>query len=513
LEDSAAWNLFRGGDIMPRMRLCHLVYRSHIIVLALLVILTTGWAQERAPRKATAQRGPLPDSVGELEAQVRELQSALLEMRAEMASYRAEALRMRRELQATQDHLASGDHTMQGLTNTPETSPSASTAPENNVATLDAPKDQSGDQRLVRLEEEYQLLSGKIDEQYQTKVESASKYRVRLSGIVLLNVFNNRGAVDNADFPTLAVSPGPLDSGGSFGGTLRQSQLGLEVFGAQFKGAKASADLQLDFSGGFPNTLNGVTLGLVRLRTATLRLDWPRTSIVAGQDALFFSPLSPTSLASLAVPALSYAGNLWAWVPQVRAERRLDLSADSSITLQAGILDPLVGEPPLGGLLRTPQPGERSRQPGYATRVAWTHGPSDRRFTLGAGGYYSRQNWGFGRNVDGWAGMADWDMPLGRWFSFAGKFYRGRAVGGLSGAFGRSVLTTGPLIDRKTSLLGLNSMGGWGQLKFKPTATLEFNAASGQENPLTSDFRRFPPSQGTLYPSAVRNRSSLVNLI
>jgi len=33
----------------------------------------------------------------------------------------------------------------------------------------------------------------KVDEQYQTKVESASKYRMRLSGIVLLNLFSNWG--------------------------------------------------------------------------------------------------------------------------------------------------------------------------------------------------------------------------------------------------------------------------------------------------------------------------------
>ena len=59
------------------------------------------------------------------------------------------------------------------------------------------------------LEEEYQLLSGKVDDQYQTKVESASKYRVRLSGIVLMNLFSNQGVVDNIDLPTLAYrAPG-----------------------------------------------------------------------------------------------------------------------------------------------------------------------------------------------------------------------------------------------------------------------------------------------------------------
>jgi hypothetical protein len=34
------------------------------------------------------------------------------------------------------------------------------------------------------------LVQAKVDEQYQTKVESASKYRVRLSGIVLMNLLS-----------------------------------------------------------------------------------------------------------------------------------------------------------------------------------------------------------------------------------------------------------------------------------------------------------------------------------
>ena len=54
----------------------------------------------------------------------------------------------------------------------------------------------------------------------------------------------------------------------------------------------------------------------MRLRTATMRMDWENTAVVAGQDGLFFSPNSPTSFATLAQPALTNAGNLWSWVPR-----------------------------------------------------------------------------------------------------------------------------------------------------------------------------------------------------
>src|SRR5262249_43306468 len=145
--------------------------------------------------------------------------------------------------------------------------------------------------RVSRLEEESQLQAGKIDEQYQTKVESASKYRVRLSGMALLNLFSNRGTVDNQDVPNIALAPSSFDARGNFGGTVRQSEIGLEVFGPQIAGARTIGDIQFDLGGGFPATYNGVTSGLFRLRTATIRMDWSRTSVVAGQDNLFFSPL------------------------------------------------------------------------------------------------------------------------------------------------------------------------------------------------------------------------------
>ena len=103
---------------------------------------------------------------------------------------------------------------------------------------------------------------------------------------------------------------------------------------------------------------NGVDSGLFRLRVASLRMDWENTSIVAGQDKLFLSPLSPTSFASLALPAFSYAGNLWGWIPQVRLEHRFDLSPGQNITLQAGIWTTLTGNSLRSDASSTPAAGE-----------------------------------------------------------------------------------------------------------------------------------------------------------
>ena len=274
----------------------------------------------------------LSDLIHDLQSQVQALNSQLGDLRAEQQQTSEEARALRHELDLAKTQMLSATIESPGQYSTPGSVPI--NAPPGSASTLASPQGATEAERLSKLEENVDVIDAKVNDQYQTKVESGSKYRVRLSGIILLNLYDNRGLVDNQDFPEVAQPPqdNPLFvSPSSFGGSLRQSQIKLEAFGPDLAGARTSADLQFDFAGGFPNTWNGVAMGLVRLRTGTIRMDWANTSIVAGQDHLFFAPIAPTSLATLATPALSYAGNLWAWTPQVRVEHRFRLSDVSSV--------------------------------------------------------------------------------------------------------------------------------------------------------------------------------------
>jgi hypothetical protein len=184
------------------------------------------------------------------------------------------------------------------------------------------------------------------------------------------------------------------------------------------------------------------------------------------------------------------------------------------VLLQGGITDPLTGELPPVQYGRTPQAGEASRQPGYGTRAAWSHRIFDRQITVGGGGYYSRQDWGFERTVDAWAATSDWTLPLSNRWDLSGEFYRGRAIGGLGGALGRSVVFSGPASFYYTHVKGLNATGGWSQLKFRQTERLEWNAAFGQDSTRAKDLRLYPLFRQTYFdPSIARNRGSLVNFI
>ena len=368
-------------------------------------------------------------SVNQLQSQVQALGSQMTDMRAAQQQALLEAEQLRAELNRTREQLgaktASANQAYEPLPAPPPSSSSASVAANGQQL-----PEASLQERISKLEDEESLLNDKIIEQSQTKVESGSKYRVRLSGIVLLNTAVTRGNVDNLDFPQIATPPDASRSSGSFSGSLRQSQIGIEAFGPDIAGARTSANVKFDFAGGFPNAANGAALelcvcGMERYAwTGRIRLSLQvKTRSFSLRLLLLRSRLC-------AIPALSYTGNLWSWTPQIRIEHRVTLSDNAKLLFQAGILDSLTGDVPQQNY-RLPTAGERSGQPAYATHVAYVRRAFGRDLRVGIGGYYGRQNWGFGRNVDGWAGLADVTLPLGKFFSLTGEFYRGRAVGRL----------------------------------------------------------------------------------
>ena len=153
-----------------------------------------------------------------LEAEVQDLKGQVKDLKTRQESARAESAALRKELEQARSQLV------------------ATTGSANAVASEQAVPETSThpasiEDRMAKLEENQQLENAKITEQSQTKVESASKYRARMSGIMLFNMYGERGSVLNVDFPQLAFPPGLLSSGGSFGASVRQSQIGIQAFG------------------------------------------------------------------------------------------------------------------------------------------------------------------------------------------------------------------------------------------------------------------------------------------
>ena len=159
---------------------------------------------------------------------------------------------------------------------------------------------------------------------------------------------------------------------------------------------------------------------------------------------------------------MAYAGNLWSMDAAVKSRASLHSFRKLPMTVQGGILDPLSGESPYSAYSNYSLYDQYPAGWGIlaSAGVCCAHRMVDAFIrttaTIGAGGYFSRQNWGFGRYVNGWSGTVDWNVPFGKGFQLgAAKFYRGQALGGLGGGLYRSALFSGmPLTNPASNVQG-----------------------------------------------------------
>ena len=362
--------------------------------------------------------------------------------------------------------------------------------------------------------DDWEILKTEIQEQAQDKVESGSKYRVKLWGLALFNAFDVSGDVDNIDVPALAFPRYPGASRGSVGASLRQSIIGVTGTGPELLGAHTSADLQVDFFGGLPAGYSGGTSGVARLRLARIRFDWEHTSVVAGLDTPFFSPNSPTSFMSIAVPAFASAGNLWNWSPAVRIEHRFDTRV-SQLKIEAGVMDP-PSYVQFNSGFRQPSPGENSRQPVYAMRFSANGTSGDRPAAVGISGVYFPQRFSEFTTVSGWGGILDWRFPVFPRTELSGEFFGGKGLDSFGGVpvplfapqdYNQYIEAGAPVLEQATML------GGWSQLKFTINSRNEFNVAAGIGDRNAGDLARDAVLFPVLGSVSTRNQEFFVNYI
>lgn len=364
------------------------------------------------------------------------------------------------------------------------------------------------------LREQVGMLQAEVKQHDQIKVETASKYRLRVTGLALFNAFSNAGVVDNVELPTLAMPRIAGDSHGSLGGTVRQSLIGVEATGPTINGARSYAALSVDFFGGSSSNTYGYnsTSGVVRLRYAQMGLDWNKTTVQVGYTEPLISPLSPTSYATVAQPALSGSGNLWEWSPQLRVEQRVPISGQRGFALEAGLISPQsIGYT----ATQLDSPVEASRRPGVEGRVSYRSnlGASDRPFAVGVGTYTASQFYDGDIHVHAWAVTGDWQIPLYKWFDLTGEVYRGRALGGLGGGGYKDMLSGTDPVTGLPKSEGVETAGGWSQLKIHFLPTLEANAAYGLDDTFTSNFDNLILMNPTNAQVGARNSSVIGNLV
>jgi hypothetical protein len=348
------------------------------------------------------------------------------------------------------------------------------------------------------VEDQVEVHTAQIKEQAQTKIESDSRFGVRMFGTILYNSFYNSSDTAEEAVPMVAppTSARVANGGGNFGATLRQTSLGFALSGPRLGGARLSADVDFDFYGGTAGLYENASLGALRLRTATARLDGRNTSLAIGLMAPMISPLNPTSLASVYYSPLGESGNLWQWRPQFTMERRIALSETGKVLLQGGMLMPS-GENFYGKGLEG-KPGAESRI-AFARRI-----DPDRRLEVGVGGYVDPQQFGFGRTVNSYAVTGDWILPIHERLELSGEAYYGQSIT-LRAETGADLSPffsfTGGIDDPRSVFRSIHSTGGWIQLRAQASSKLEFNGAFGMDDPRNRD----------VFAGLIRNTTRLRN--
>jgi hypothetical protein len=329
-----------------------------------------------------------------------------------------------------------------------------------------------------------EIVQTQLAELAQTKVESTSRFPVKLFGTIHAHAFANSGTPNWLDVPNL-VAP-PVADPGTFSMALRQSRLGFTADGPSLGNVRTSGVVAFDFFGGIPGFQTGQVMGLPRLLVAYARFQGDRAAAQVGQDHVLLAPRDPTSLGGFAFPLLFRSGNLYLRAPHARAEFQLA----PLLRVAGGIVAPIAGDVP-GEDYRFVPPalgGERSRRPAAQARIELGSPDPEatRRASVGAAGHYGWERRAAGI-VRGWAAALDFAARRDM-FGVAGELFVGENMDTFGGALG----------------LDARAAGGWAEVQFMPGTMWAFNAGAGIDDVTDGRRARLPRS---------RNRSAYGNVI
>jgi regulator of replication initiation timing len=449
-----------------------------VIALALVV-----WsAAPSVAQQASDGVHPATSTIADFDRHLDELTSKLDSMRQQLLESQSEMDELRREVHSLREQLAQRN--------------------QGQEAARDADALRAS---VAQLQDETEILQAEVKQHDQIKVETTSKYPVRINGAILFTSTLNSGSTDNIDVPIVALPTPARSPSGSLSATASQTMLGLDATGPHFWGASSRADIMMDFWGAASSNSYD---GIFRLRTGHARLEWPNRSIGVALDQPMISPWQPTSWSMVGEPALAWSGNLWTWDPQLQYEEKKLLS--HHLTLGVGLIGPQAPMVYLQSQPGGPSASEQSRQPGYEARLGsvWSHG--DHPMNFGVGGYYSRQAYAYGRSVDAWAATADWNLVFSQIFQLSGEAYRGRAIGGLGGGTFKDYVTN----IAEHYFHGLDDAGGWAQAKFTFSPSFEANVSTGLDNGFANDLRDSDQASASgWYANLARNQTVLANVV
>lgn len=346
-------------------------------------------------------------------------------------------------------------------------------------ARLDAP---SADTKApeVPLEQRVEIQERRTEEMAQAKVETAQKFPLRITGMALFNAFLNSKQSGGSQYPATAQATGPRNSGA----TVRQTVLGLEFRGpAAVGGGAVHGSVFLDFFAGANNQA-------LRIRTASVEIEWKSRSIMVGLEKPIFNPREPTSLAQVGISPLTGAGNLWLWLPQARFRQDVAFGRSSGVRAEIGVLQTREQAPYPGAVL----PGAlEPARPALEGRFEAFHRLDDERRIEIAPGFHASTTHVGGISIPSRLFSMDWFANPVRRVEFSGAFYKGRNVAVLGNGYGQGFYGYG------RNLEAVESIGGWGQFTVHALPRVDLHLFTGQQDDRNHDLAADRIGKNILY--------------
>ncbi|MEX2182479.1 MAG: hypothetical protein WD771_10585 [Gemmatimonadaceae bacterium] len=332
--------------------------------------------------------------------------------------------------------------------------------------------------RLEDAEAMIQMLRTQLGTEAASTVRSRSRMTVELSGRVLMNVFQNSKETNNADVPMYRKQVPDGSPKGGMGMAIRQTTLGLAVSAPDVLGGHFLGDLDADFFGGQFLSPGGRTHPVLRIRTARAIVEWQQSQLLIGQEQPLIAGLNPVSLSAVGVPLFSYSGNLWLWLPQIRAGWHTE--GRMRVGVQAAALAPTTGDT-VGEFNTLVDQAERSGMPFLQARAHLSWGSDENAGEFGIG-YHTGQIHDVNEDAHpSTAIAADFLVPFASRFELRGEFYSGQLLKGLGGgAIGQNFGVGGTTPVR--------AIGGWAQVNVRLTPRLLVGAGYGLDDPNDDDL-------------------------
>jgi len=303
---------------------------------------------------------------------------------------------------------------------------------------------------------------------------STEPVKVQLYGFVKLDAFYDNTEVYQGDWMLFVRPEGSTQSETNvFSMNARASRMGLKMSGpALTPKIGLNALLEMDFSGGFPNSSSAARQPLLRLRQAWVELNNAAWELRLGQDwGLISGPFPNTTDAVVGAAK----GNLWMGFSQIKLTLKHD-----PIKVAVSVNRPMSGnlkyDSYTGGDLDIVDDGERSGRPWLMGRVWY----STKMLTASISGHYGKESIAdlaaTKHDMTTYSANADVVLNLGK-LSLTGRVFSGENLNTFFGGVVQGYVTG------STTVTNIAAQGGWAQAVYQVSPKWALTAGAGLDDP------------------------------